>query len=609
MRVRPRIKALVAILGVSTLLAGCSAFDSIFNANQGSTWSSDESEVQPSDIPTALIVDGSGSMNANDAPGSRIDAAKSAAGTYIDALPDGTQFSLWSYGLNTSSADADRPRGCQDTSNLIPTGEVNRNQAKDTINGIKASGWSPIASTILQAGKTLPTDVESSLVIVSDGEDECDGPSICEAAKTLRQTHPLLRIDAIGFRIDSDELNCAATTTGGLYVTADNTDQLTKRLMASRDTKLSKNTLTGRSFQGIEIGATHDDISAAYKDFPSLADGEVTECTSGDCGSTTVTIVHWRDCDWHFTEDGKLQLIDPGEKATTIDGFKVGDDANELAKYYGDPVDEAAGTLGGKDVTVRWYESDAERGLAWRVIIDAKNKIKAIVLCRCLPGSTPSTSDGSGSSGRVAGSPGSGSGSAGGGSGGNSQAGASFDHTEVVIYDVFEDDGSVRKPFQGLIVPNQGNYEITCTTGTEPGGVLHDCSMYQTQGNVGKCSIHDSSLFCPRFDSSGQLSIEKFQVKPVLQESRKAQGEAIPMGAVDEDGVVYVRASKVGTDYLYLDADSRSYSLTDPTGLRWTSNDYPFDRSQKVWTAEFARGYNAENDHKTIKIKRVYFIR
>ncbi|MDY0114227.1 MAG: hypothetical protein RBS21_08130, partial [Corynebacterium sp.] len=75
------------MLGAVTLLAGCSTFDSL-------TGSGGDEPAQ-SDIPTALIVDGSGSMNTDDASGTRIDAAKTAAGAYIDALPDGTNFSLW----------------------------------------------------------------------------------------------------------------------------------------------------------------------------------------------------------------------------------------------------------------------------------------------------------------------------------------------------------------------------------------------------------------------------------------------------------------------------------------------------------------------------------
>ncbi|HHT31069.1 MAG TPA: VWA domain-containing protein, partial [Corynebacterium sp.] len=336
------------MLGAATLLAGCSTFDSL-------TGSGGDEPAQ-SDIPTALIVDGSGSMNTDDASGTRIDAAKTAAGAYIDALPDGTDFSLWTYGLNTSDSEADHDAGCQDTTNLIDSGDVDRDAAKNAVNGIAPRGWSPIAATMKQAGESLPTDVEASLVVVTDGEDHCGRPTICEVAEQLHESHPMLRIDAIGFMIDDDELNCAATTTGGLYVTADNTEQLTSRLAASRDTELSKTTLTGRSFQGIEIGASHERISAAFSDFPALSEGTETVCTSGDCGSDTITIVNWRDCDWHFTDAGILQLIDPGDEARTIDGFGVGDDADELATFYGDVIEESTGTLDGDDVTIRWYE-------------------------------------------------------------------------------------------------------------------------------------------------------------------------------------------------------------------------------------------------------------
>ncbi len=593
------------MLGAATLLAGCSTFDSL-------TGSGGDEPAQ-SDIPTALIVDGSGSMNTDDASGTRIDAAKTAAGAYIDALPDGTDFSLWTYGLNTSDSEADHDAGCRDTTNLIDSGDVDRDAAKNAVNGIAPRGWSPIAATMKQAGESLPTDVEASLVVVTDGEDHCGRPTICEVAEQLHESHPMLRIDAIGFMIDDDELNCAATTTGGLYVTADNTEQLTSRLAASRDAELSKTTLTGRSFQGIEIGAAHSDIAAGYDDFPALDDGEETQCTSGDCGSDTITIVNWRDCDWHFTEDGFLYLIDPGESARTIDGFGVGDDADELATFYGDVIEESTGTLDGDDVTIRWYEADADLGLAWRVVIDADDKIRAIVLCRCLPGSTPPPADGSGriSGGDEGADAGAGAGAGNDRSGGDATTRASGggDHTEVLVFDVFEDDGSVREPFLDVVVDKSDPREVVCKSDPDPGTSLHECGQYQTDWTVGRCSIDGTNAYCPVVDSAGEFSIEKYAFGQYYEAGNPPEfDEALPTAVVDMDGTVYVRGMIFGlADYRYLDVDSARSASNSSTGLRAPNGAFPLDKSKPRWTAQFARGYDANIDRKTIDVKRVYY--
>lgn len=394
MRLAPKAALVLSLFGATLLLASCGISNPVNIFGAGLVGENESAE------PTALIVDGSGSMNLFEDSETRIESAKAAAGAYVDSVPDGTSFALWSYGLNTSNSEEEKSRGCSDTSNLITATTIDPGTVREAISSIAPSGWSPIASTMKQAGESLPTDEPSTLVVVTDGEDTCGTPTICEVAKELHQSHPLLKIDAIGFLVDDPELNCAANETGGLYVTADNAEQLTRRLAASRDSTSAQNSLTGRSLSGIEIGASHDNIASAYPDFPQLSSGRTTECTTGDCRSSTLILLHWRDCDWYFGDDGILEVIDQGENAHTIDGFSVGDDASDLDGVYGPPVKESEGRTNNEQVSVRWYESDLGAGTAWRIVIDGENRIKAIVLCKCLPslpaqetnrGSTPAT--------------------------------------------------------------------------------------------------------------------------------------------------------------------------------------------------------------------------
>lgn len=571
----------MALLGVTVLLGGCSAFDS-FRGGGGDA-------PQASDIPTALVVDGSGSMNTDDAPGPRIDAARTAAHAFIDALPDGTEFGLWTYGLNTSDSEEDHDAGCRDTTNLIPSGDVDRDAAKAAVDGITPRGWSPIASTMRQAGESLPTDREASLVVVTDGEDHCGQPTICEVAKELHRTHPLLRIDAVGFLIDDPELGCAARETGGLYVTADNTDQLTARLAASRDAELSKRTLSGRSLQGIEVGAAHSAIAEAYGDFPSLSDGRKVQCTTGDCGAEELTVIRWRDCDWYFTPDGILDLVDPGEGARTIDGIGVGDDAAELARYYGEPVQERSGDLDGDPVSIRWYTADTDLGLAWRVVVDEADKIRAIVLCRCLPGTGGGDSDGSGAA-----------------AAGNTGGGGGGDRTEVLVFDVFEDDGTVREPFQSIIVDGTRPSSLACNREPEPGTSLHSCGQYATDWTVGHCSIADDTVYCPSVSEGGEVSIVKYPFDQYLDGSNPPAGNVWPTAAVDSDGTVYVRYVIPGTEYSYMNVSKVLGNGGSTTGLLSGYNVYPFDNSSPMWTATFGQGDMGRSGG-TIDIVRVYF--
>lgn len=582
MRLGSRSRTLAALLGVSALLAGCSDGGVLgVVGDDGPTQSS---------IPTALVIDGSGSMRADDAGGTRIDAAKTAAAGYIDALPEGTEFSLWSYGLTTSNAESEHEAGCRDTTTVIESGGIDHDAAKTAVDAIAPSGWSPIAATMRQAGQALPADTEASLVVVTDGEDTCGRPTICEVAEELHRSHPLLRIDAVGFMVDDEELSCAAETTGGLYVTADNTEQLTARLAASRDTELSRTTLTGRGFQGIEVGATHADITAAHDDFPALSEGEAAECASGDCGSGTTTIIRWRDCEWHFTGDGVLYLIDPGKDSRTIDGFAVGDDADDLATFYGDAVQESAGTFDGDEVTVRWYRADADLGLAWRVVVDAKDTIRAIVLCRCLPGTT------------------------GGADTAASAASGAGEGTEVVIYDVFNDDGSVREPFQSRVTQNSDLADpiigsVECTKETSPDSKLHDCGLSMTSTSFGECSVFGDRVFCPDVTVDGEVRITEFPLGGMGEGNEYEQTQLLqhrnPKYVVTVDGEHFRRAVEPGTEFHYLQGDPWTI-WNGGVGLVAPMGEDPFDRSSAFWTAERSTDYMATSGE-TVRIARVYY--
>lgn len=607
-RIGSRIRVLIAMLGITALIAGCAPFES--------TMASGAFGAGTSDIPTALVLDGSGSMEESDVSGgSRIDAAKTAANGYIDALPAGTDLSLWSYGLSGSGS------GCGSSTNLIPTSAVDHAAAKSIVDGLDPSGSSPIAMTMQMAGESLPTDRPASLVVVSDGEDTCSPPTICDVARGFQQTHPQLRIDAVGFMIDDPELNCAATTTGGLYVTADSEEKLSRRLAVSRDSELAMNSLTGRSFQGIEVGAVHETIISSVDNFPDLSSGTSIECTSSDCGSDTVIIVRWMNCDWHFTEEGNLILIDPGEESRTIDGFGVGDDAGELSTVYGAAKNEAKGEYDGDVVHVRWYEADDDLGLMWRVVVDSAESIRNIVLCKCLPGASK------GSASATAGEPAEDTAGVDGSDVAAAEApvvDANGERTEIEILDVFEDDGTVRSPYQSAVVKENNPSDVVCTSEPESGTNLHQCGQLSSGWYLGKCSVGSGSVYCPEVLPSGDVRILEYDFDKKIENSTFYQSimdteplmfsERLPAAIVDMDGAMYHQGTLpqgLSDAYRYfsvtLDGDTLRF-YQPPAGLLAPNGDFPLDTSAPLWTAEFATDYNADKDRRTIPINRVYYI-
>lgn len=83
-------------------------------------------------------------MKQDDAPGPRIDAAKNAIHTLVSGLPDDAALGLIAYGTATGSSDAEKVAGCRDIKTVVPLGPLDRNAFAAGIDGLSASGYTPI---------------------------------------------------------------------------------------------------------------------------------------------------------------------------------------------------------------------------------------------------------------------------------------------------------------------------------------------------------------------------------------------------------------------------------------------------------------------------------
>ncbi len=323
-------------------------------------------------------------MTTPDAPGPRIDAAKSAAKGLVNDLPAQAQVGLVTYGTGTGSSDDEKAAGCQDVKTLIPLGPLDRAVMDAQIDSLQPSGYTPISLALSRAAELLPGDGSpQAIVLVSDGEDTCGQPP-CDVARQLRQQHPGLSISTVGFRTDgpaSDQLNCIATATDGLFVQAANSEQLAARLRATQNVAAAKETLSPNGFAGITLGSRAGDIRAAHPDFPAVA-------------SAGQVVVIWRNCDFSFV-DGVLRSIAPHDGGRTIDGVTAGSTVTEAIKFYGNPV--GTPTIEG---ALNWlaFVADEAAQTAFRMAVDGYSvagtnyagTIRRIVLCNCLPRAAPS---------------------------------------------------------------------------------------------------------------------------------------------------------------------------------------------------------------------------
>ncbi|MEV6428093.1 VWA domain-containing protein [Nocardia sp. NPDC051463] len=183
----------------------------------------EESPEAPRYAPTMLILDASGSMQRPDPAGTMMDAAKNAVRTFVASAPAESKVGLTVYGTSTGNAEADKPAGCRDVQVLHKPDTLDKAALTSAVDGIKASGWTPMGTALRQAAATLPKSGPRSIVLVSDGDDTCSPPDPCEVARELKQQGLDLVMHAIGFAVDAKaraQLTCMAQATGGTYTDA-----------------------------------------------------------------------------------------------------------------------------------------------------------------------------------------------------------------------------------------------------------------------------------------------------------------------------------------------------------------------------------------------------
>lgn len=178
----------------------------------------------PQFAPTMLVLDASGSMAAAvPGGGTKMDAAKQATRTLVDAVPAGAPVGLAVYGTNTGSSDAEKQAGCTDVSVLRGPDPIDRTALKTAVDGLSPRGYTPIGEALRKADDALPDSGPRSIVLVSDGIDTCAPPDPCEVAEELSSNGTDLIVHTVGFGVDEaarEQLTCIAQRTGGTYTDA-----------------------------------------------------------------------------------------------------------------------------------------------------------------------------------------------------------------------------------------------------------------------------------------------------------------------------------------------------------------------------------------------------
>lgn len=205
------------------------------------------------DAAVILVFDASKSMRDDDGSGRpKIEAAKEALNELVDELPDDAKVGLRVYGAKVSGSG--KAEGCRDTELVAPVKALDRPGLKTQIDALVPRGFTPIGASLEVVVGDLGTAKQKTIVLISDGGDNCAPPAPCGVAKEISKQGVALKIQAVGFRVKAGarrQLECIADAGGGRYVDADNADELGSQLRSLTARALRPYVTQGKRLEGV----------------------------------------------------------------------------------------------------------------------------------------------------------------------------------------------------------------------------------------------------------------------------------------------------------------------------------------------------------------------
>ncbi len=178
-----------------------------------------------------IVLDVSGSMNTTLATSTRWKTALEVLKQVVDTLPDDFNVALRVYGHRYASKSA---QTCTDTELLVPLAKLDRPRILSAASRLRPRGETPLVRSVLQTLGDLRAAGSGSVILITDGEESCQGDATAAAAQ-LQASGLELTLNIIGFTLAGKaveaELTTLAGSTGGRYYGAQDGAQLARALL------------------------------------------------------------------------------------------------------------------------------------------------------------------------------------------------------------------------------------------------------------------------------------------------------------------------------------------------------------------------------------------
>jgi Ca-activated chloride channel homolog len=198
-----------------------------------------EVPASPCSEDVMIVFDASGSMGGNLEQGiatlkPRIDEVRAALAEILPAVSRVRRMGLITYGPGLGHQ-------CNVKLDLTPTPNASELILRK-LEGISPAGKTPLTRAVAQAAEVLDYRRHPGVIVVlTDGEETC-GASPCELGKELSAAAAQLTVHVIGFRLRDFswtgehsilDAKCLAEQNGGLYIGAQNKDDLVDALKST----------------------------------------------------------------------------------------------------------------------------------------------------------------------------------------------------------------------------------------------------------------------------------------------------------------------------------------------------------------------------------------
>ena len=215
-----------------------------------------------------IVLDVSGSMKTKLGDSTRWDTALAVLKEVVGTLPEDLNVGLRVYGHRYSSTSA---QTCTDTELVVPIEKLNRDRIIAAAAKLQPRGETPLIRSVLQTLGDLKAAGGGSVILITDGEESCQGDPKTAAAK-IKASGLNVSLNIVGFTLTGkaveSKLGALASSTGGRYYGAQDGAQLSRALKMAAMQRLPYDILdsSGRVLvSGATSELSHEMAPGAYR--------------------------------------------------------------------------------------------------------------------------------------------------------------------------------------------------------------------------------------------------------------------------------------------------------------------------------------------------------